>query len=152
MKGYKTHRKAFLRIIALTLCCFLFPIQAVSAEDSVQRLEAEDGTVQGHVKIVSTAQGSWVEGFQEAGDRVEIPFIADHSGMFDISVILASVDGGHKENPLLLDGERVAGSVVNGKDFQTCVLSYIYLTAGEHTLGLDTSWGCDLMHSTCRFL
>ena len=82
-----------------------------------------------------------MEGFQEADDQVELTIQIDESGMYDIAVLLASADGGHKENPLLVDGQRAEGCVVEGKEFQKVLLSYIYLTKGEHTLGLGTSWG-----------
>ena len=141
MKKQKKLRTAMRRITAVALCCFLLPLSAASAQADVLRLEAEDGVLQGHAKAVSSQQRGWVEGFQNAGDQVETKVLIQQDGLYDIAVILASSDGGHKENPLLVDGERVAGSVVEGKEFQKNVLSYIYLTAGEHTLGLGTSWG-----------
>ena len=134
-------RRLFHTIAALAMCCFMMPVEFGSAQSSPVRLEAETGTMYGHAKVVSSGDRTWVEGFQEAGDRVELTVHIDQGGMYDISVILASADGGHKENPLLVDGERVASSIVEGKDFQTSVLSYFYLTEGDHILALDTSWG-----------
>ena len=134
-------RRLFHTIAALAMCCFMMPVEFGSAQSSPVRLEAETGTMYGHAKVVSSGDRTWVEGFQKAGDRVELTVHIDQGGMYDISVILASADGGHKENPLLVDGERVASSIVEGKDFQTSVLSYIYLTEGDHILALDTSWG-----------
>lgn len=141
MKRHGKPRSIFRRIAILTLCCAFLPLSAASAEESVMRLEAEEGTLLGNVKAAYSGEGGWVEGFREAGDAVEMNVAVKADGMYDIAVILASADGGHKENPLLVDGERVASAAVEGKEFQRTVLSYIYLTAGEHTLGLGTSWG-----------
>ena len=113
----RTSRRPLFTVAALAMCCLMMPAVPAAAQEGVVRLEAETGTVYGHVKVVSSGEQTWVEGFQEAGDRVELTVHADQSGMYDISVILASADDGHKENPLLLDGERVASSVVEGKDF-----------------------------------
>ncbi len=141
MKRKPSVRYMLRRISALAICCFMLPTISASAQEGALRLEAEDGTAQGHVKVGSSADRNWMEGFQEAGDQVEMTVQISQSGMYDISVILASADGGHKENPLLIDGERVASCVAEGKEFQTSKLSYIYLTEGEHTLGIGTSWG-----------
>ena len=141
MKKRIRFQNAFRRIIELSLCCFLLPSVSSFAEAPAIRLEAEDGRMQGHVKAVTSESRIWVEGFQEAEDQVHMTLKIEQSGMYDIAVILASVDGGHKENPLLLDGQRVANCVVEGKEFQTVVLHGIYLTSGEHSLGFGTSWG-----------
>ena len=142
MKKHRKLRKGLhAAAVIFLLCSFLMSPGMASAENSAMYLEAEDGTAQGHVRVVSSGERSWVEGFQEAGDQVELTIQIDESGMYDIAVLLASADGGHKENPLLVDGQRSAGCVVEGKEFQKVLLSYIYLTKGEHTLGLGTS-GC----------
>ena len=129
------------RAAALLLSLFMLPLSAAPAETGAIRLEAEDGRTMGHVKAVTAGEDSWVEGFREAGDGVEMTVTIEKEGLYDISVILASADGGHKENPLLVDGERAAGIVTEGKSFQKVTASYVYLTAGEHTLGIGTSWG-----------
>ncbi|MBQ6563681.1 MAG: beta-mannosidase [Clostridia bacterium] len=142
MKKHRKLRKGLhAAAVIFLLCSFLMSPGMASAENSAMYLEAEDGTAQGHVRVVSSGERSWVEGFQEAGDQVELTIQIDESGMYDIAVLLASADGGHKENPLLVDGQRAAGCGVEGKEFQKVLLSYIYLTKGEHTLGLGTSWG-----------
>ena len=126
-------------VLALILMVCLF-YNHVQGEESM-RLEAENGVMHGNVKAVFSGDEGWTEGFTNANDHVEMTVTIRQAGMYDISVIQASADGNHKENPLLLDGERVANSVAEGKTFQTSTLNNIFLTAGEHTLGLGTGWG-----------
>ena len=128
------------RVTALTLCCLLLPVSPTGTAENVIRLEAEDGVTCGNVRALSNSRRGWVEGFKDNGDRVEVPLSISAGGLYDITVILAS-EGGHKENPLLLDGEAVATCAVDSSTYTRVTLSGIYLTAGEHTLGMGKSWG-----------
>ena len=72
-------RRLFHTIAALAMCCFMMPVEFGSAQSSPVRLEAETGTMYGHAKVVSSGDRTWVEGFQKAGDRVELTVHIDYA-------------------------------------------------------------------------
>ncbi len=125
------------RVLALLCCMAVLPVSAARAEAAPVRLEAEEGIMTGSVKAVRT----WAEGFKGAEDSVSMNVTVPEAGMYDITVIQASMDGSHKENPVLLDGESVGSVTVEGKDFKGSTLTHVYLTEGDHTVGIGTSWG-----------
>ena len=104
-------------------------------------VEAETGELSGNTKIAGSGERKWVEGFQQAGsDFFAAEFSVAQEGFYDIAVIQAS-QGGHKENPVLLDGENIGSAITDETDFRKSVLEHICLTEGTHTLGVGTSWG-----------
>ena len=104
-------------------------------------VEAETGELSGNTKIAGSGERKWVEGFQQAGsDSFAAEFSVAQEGFYDIGVIQAS-QGGHKENPVLLDGENIGSAITDETDFRNSVLEHICLTEGTHTLGVGTSWG-----------
>ncbi len=137
MKRHALGRKA----AALCCCLVLLPLSAAAEPAGVLRVEAEDGTRVGHTVVGQKDGTGWVEGFTTAGeDRVDIPVTVAEEGFYDVSVILAS-QGGHKENPVLLDGQPIGTVAVDVRSFVPGTLSHIYFSAGEHTLSVGTSWG-----------
>ncbi len=138
-KTYRASRIAAALCAALLMA--LLPLHSVRGEGAVLRFEAENGVMQGHVHAAEAGGRGWAEGFREAGDSVEMTVHIDTEGLYDITVILASADGGHKENPVLVDGENVGSCIADGRDYAESTLSYVYLTSGDHTLGVGTSWG-----------
>jgi mannan endo-1,4-beta-mannosidase len=131
-----------IMILVAVLCCtFLYGSAASAEETAVLHLEAEDGTFFGNVKANQSSGTGWVEGFRSAGDSFQLLLSVEKDGSYDISVILASMDGSHKENPLILDGSSIGKVITESKSFGRNTLKYVYLTAGDHTLGMDTEWG-----------
>lgn len=129
------------RVAAGLLCALMLPICASGETSASLRLEAEAGTTLGGSQVVTSGETGWVEGFKSEGDGVELTFSMDGEGFYDIAVLLASQDGSHKENPVLLDGESIGSTVTESREFGESVLSRVYLPAGEHTVTLGTSWG-----------
>ena len=71
-------------------------------------------------------------------------FTVDESAFYDLTVIQAGI-GGYKENYLAVDGERIANTVVQGTEIESCVTEHIWLEAGEHTVTVTCFWGwCNL--------
>ena len=141
MKQAKRKMDRMKRIAAAALCVMALPMHLGLGEAVALRLEAEDGVMQGSVRAVERDGRGWAEGFKQPGDRVDMPVHIEEEGFYDITMILASADGGHKENPVLLDGENVGACIVDGREYVESTLAYVYLTRGDHTLGLGTSWG-----------
>ena len=93
-------------------------------------VEAETGELSGNTKIAGSGERKWVEGFQQAGsDFFAAEFSVAQEGFYDIAVIQAS-QGGHKENPVLLDGENIGSAISDETDFRKSVLEHICLTEG----------------------
>ena len=131
-----------IMILVTVLCCtFLYSSAESPAENAVLHLEAEDGTFFGNVKAKQSSGTGWVEGFRSAGDSFQLLLSVEKDGSYDSSVFLASMDGSHKENPLILDGSSIGKVITESKSFGRNTLKYVYLTAGNHTLGMDTEWG-----------
>ena len=86
-----------IMILVAVLCCtFLYGSAASAEETAVLHLEAEDGTFFGNVKAKQSSGTGWVEGFRSAGDSFQLLLSVEKDGSYDISVILASMDGSHK--------------------------------------------------------
>lgn len=129
------------RAAALFCCLFLLPVCAAGEAAEALRFEAEDGSLTGHLKTGRKEGVIWVEGFTQAGaDQLDIPAEVPAEGFYDVAVIQAS-QGGHKENPVMLDGQSIGSVAADGTDFARAVLEHIYFSAGAHTVSVGTSWG-----------
>ncbi len=143
MEAIGRKSRSFRRCAAALLCAAFLPFGGAGLAEPAEaiRLEAEDGTMTGAVKAASAGGIGWAEGFKSESDTVAVRLTVTEEGAYDVTAILASMDGGHKENPVLLDGKRVGTVVIEGRDWGRSTLENVYFTAGEHTLGLGTSWG-----------
>ncbi|MBR3493954.1 MAG: beta-mannosidase [Clostridia bacterium] len=122
------------------LMALLLVFSAGLAEPAALRVEAEDGVLEGNTQVKQSGSTLWVEGFQKPEtDRVRIP-VETEEGFYDVSVLLASA-GGHKENPVLLDGVGIGQIVTDKTRFGRSTLQHIYFGAGSHELTIGTSWG-----------
>ena len=122
------------------LCLANVPAMGAGTEEGII-VEAETGIMSGNTRTAGSGGREWVEGFRQAGgDSFAAEAVITREGFYDIAVIQAS-QGGHKENPVLLDGENIGSAITDVTDFRKSILEHIYLTEGTHTLGLGTSWG-----------
>lgn len=111
-----------------------------SWEDSME-YEAEEGTMLGGASVKSGTDCSYVEGFAQDGDGLEVKIQITESGFYDINVISKSADGGSKENYLLVDGESMGTVQVEGREFTDSISRRVYMEAGEHTVAIMKYWG-----------
>ncbi len=124
----------------MILCLITAPAMGAGTGEGMT-VEAETGVMAGNTRVAGSGGREWVEGFQQAGsDSFAAEFTIAQEGFYDIAVIQAS-QGGHKENPVLLDGENIGTAITDETRFGKSVLEHIYLAEGTHTLGLGTSWG-----------
>ena len=136
-------RQAKTIILAgIFLLLMLIPA-ARGAADKAEGLvfEAESGVCRGGTVVREDAGISWVEGFKDPEtDSVSIPVTVAEEGFYDVTVVLASM-GGHKENPLLLDGQNIGTLVADETGFTGSSLEHQWFGEGEHELSVGTSWG-----------
>lgn len=113
-------------------------------EEFDQMWDAAEAQTYGKVKLETgrkdyTGKG-YLTGFEGDGDscsfQVEVPF----DGSFDITVVSAGL-GGEKINDISVDGEIVGSFTTPSEEFEESVLKRIYLTKGEHSIGIQKSWG-----------
>jgi len=138
----KSMKSSFCGMAAMgiLLLCVLLPV-SVKGTGETMLVEAKTGTPEGHAVITGDGENQWVEGFHTAGeDGITMEIAVSREGFYDIAVVQAS-QGGHKENPVLLDGRNIGSAVTDDTAFGKSVLEHIYLSAGPHTLGIGTSWG-----------
>ena len=98
--------------IAAAVMTLLFIILSGTAEETGETMlvEAETGELKGHTAVAGNGGNQWVEGFKTAGeDSVSVEVPVSREGFYDIAVIQAS-QGGHKENPVLLDGQNIGSA------------------------------------------
>ncbi|MBR5751157.1 MAG: beta-mannosidase, partial [Clostridia bacterium] len=134
------------RLIATLLLVFIVTAACAFSENDTElyfplRLEAEDGTLSGGLTARFSNGTGWVEGFTGSGDELGWKVYVPVAGAYRITVILASMYGDFKLNPVLLDGKSAGQVAVTGRDFTEASLDYVYLTEGEHMLSVGTSWG-----------
>ncbi|HRX07720.1 MAG TPA: extracellular solute-binding protein [Candidatus Limiplasma sp.] len=133
---------AWVRLAALgfVLSVCLLPALLLARADALV-FQAEDGALAGSASLGSMASIGYVQGLQNDGDGVDIPVSVPQDGFYDLTVTQASVDGGYKENYILLDGQDMGVVSVEGKAFCDTTLSRLYMTQGEHTVGVRKFWG-----------
>ncbi|MBR5985374.1 MAG: beta-mannosidase [Clostridia bacterium] len=134
------------RLIAVMLSALMLMAACAFSENNQEqnallRLEAEDGVLSGDLAVRYSGGTGWVEGFTSQDDELGWTINVPEGGAYCVTVILASMYGDYKLNPVLLDGKSAGQVAVTGRDFTRASLEYIYLTQGEHTLSIGTSWG-----------
>ena len=101
---------------------------------------------------VRAAKGNgtdYLEGFEHDDDEMELDIEAPYSGFYDINVVSRSVDGGYKENYLLIDGESMGTIKVEGKEFTDSEARRVYLEKGMHTVAVKKFWGWIQIEKVC---
>lgn len=137
---YSPCSKRFLAVL-LSAGILISAAAAAGEADEDLRFEAETGALLGSAQVRSSGDSEWVEGFRQAGkDGVEIPVTAGEDGSYDLIVILAG-QGGHKENPVSVDGQVVGSAVTESQQFEEYRLEHLWLNAGTHTVTIGTAWG-----------
>lgn len=99
--------------------------------------EAEDGVFTG--KVHSDKNGC-VVGFEREGDMCTVTVRVPEAGFYDLEFRQKSM-GGHKENYVRVDGERVGTIPSDGNEFTSAYIRRVYLDSGEHTVSLESYWG-----------
>jgi mannan endo-1,4-beta-mannosidase len=82
-----------------------------------------------------------VQGLDSNGDGVTVKVSVKEDGFYDIDVYSASMDGGYKENYVLVDGEQLGVVSVQGKAYTDAVLERAYMAKGEHSVTVKKFWG-----------
>ena len=143
MRGLRDVKRLTTLLLSALLCAALFCAFAENqvTKDGVLRLEAEDGLLSGALTKRSSDAAGWVEGFKGQEDVLSWTVNVRDEGAYRLTLIMASMSGDYKLNPVLLDGASAGQVAVTGKDFTEVSLDYVYLTAGEHTVSVGTSWG-----------
>lgn len=111
---------------------------------TVLSIEAEEGVFTGNVKAIedsSYSDGKYVSGFQTDDDMCTLKVNIAKEGFYDLNFVTASADGNHKENFVVIDG--VKGDVIenDSRDLTDNIYRRVYLSAGEHEIGLQKYWG-----------
>lgn len=116
-------------------------IETIQSWDEAQAYEAENGTMLGGT-VTRTENGvTYVEGLEQDQDGIELSIKIEETDFYDINIYSRSVDGGYKENYLLVDGQSMGTTVTEGKEFTDSVVRRLYLEAGEHIVTVKKFWG-----------
>jgi mannan endo-1,4-beta-mannosidase len=111
-------------------------------------IEAEAAEFTGNTKVENGKKGFLGTGYLNAltGEQDSVTFTVSvpGDGAYDLNFISAG-NTGHKENNVIVDGIPVGVAIVEGNEFTDSVLERVYLTAGEHKIGLTKSWGWILL-------
>jgi len=106
--------------------------------------EAEDGILQGNVKIEKIESGfsgnGYVTGFKEEEDQNIITIQIPEDGFYDFEFILSTI-AGYKENKVFLDNENIGLVALDSEKFDSVFIRHIYIEKGEHVLGIKKFWG-----------
>ena len=100
-------------------------------------LSFADGRVTGNVSKAGDAvqmRGN------EATDTVTVMLEVPESGRYTLRILQAGI-GGYKENNLLLDGELIGQTIVQGEPEEACDSGPVEITAGTHELTVQAVWG-----------
>ena len=117
------------------------PEAAAGGEAAGIVAEFEDGTLSGSARMTTVAGKPGVELWGNAeNDRASVSVSVPVDGVYDI-VIRAAGIGGSKVNYVLVDGEQVGETAVQGEAVEDCVTPGITLTAGEHEITVAAFWG-----------
>lgn len=108
-------------------------------------LEAEDAELAGNVKVESEVEGysgtGYINGIEGNGDTVTFQFSVPGDGTYDLDFVACGYYG-YKENIVSLDGVNIGNTISEeGKTFTDCIMTGIYIEAGEHEIEVSCSWG-----------
>ena len=76
----------------------------------------------------------------DAGDTVTVTLEVPESGRYTLRILQAGI-GGYKENDLLLDGEFIGQTIVQGESEEVCDSGPVEIGAGTHELTVRAVWG-----------
>ena len=129
--------RQFGRITAFL--CLLF-LAVLAKAEPVLTLETADGNYGAGLRREEQSGNTWLSGFTQDGDAVDLSFAIRDEGFYDITVQSRSM-GGHKENYVAVDGVNAGVFVSEDGDFAPSTLKRYWLSAGTHTLSLIKYWG-----------
>lgn len=145
-KGWRMGRNVCFLCMLLVFIASCLPSAKAQTENGswagAEEYEAEAGTLLGGAVTGSAgSQLSFVQGLANNGDGVEVTVSIQADGFYDIDVYSASMDGGYKENYVLVDGEQLGVVCVQGKKYTDAVLERAYMAKGEHRIAVQKFWG-----------
>lgn len=106
-------------------------------QQEIGRFEAEDGVMEGNTFVENNG---YVTGFTDDGDRCTVTVTVPEDGFYDLEFMIKPL-GGDKTNTVIVDGAAVGDVTNTGNKFQRVTLGRIYLSAGEHAVGIQKNWG-----------
>lgn len=123
-------------------------MSATTSSVLVKSYEAEEGSFSGNVKTATRLSGfsgeGYVEGFQEDEDSCSLTVEVPEDGFYNLVFTAASL-GGHKENYVFVDDEKVGYIASDCESFEdeasNSTVTRVYMTAGEHVVRLTKYWG-----------
>ncbi|KIO18736.1 glycoside hydrolase family 26 protein [Tulasnella calospora MUT 4182] len=129
------------RALASTILC----LAALGSKVVAQTYEAEAGVLTG-VTVDTTATGftgtGYVTGFDDAADQVAISINTATYGVYSLTIRYRAANG-DKKAALFLDGTGAGEvSLVSSTSFTSVTAGKLLLTAGSHTLTIQSDWGC----------
>lgn len=139
----RRHKAIMAAFLAVPMLAAVFhPTYPACCETACEIVaEAEDGVLHGNTSVREDREIRWVEGFRNPEtDSVTITVAIPEPCFYDISVVQASM-GGHKENPVILDGQSIGTVSADERSFEASMLEHLWLEAGEHSVEIGTSWG-----------
>lgn len=110
------------------------------AAEIVGTYEAEEAELAGNVKASESAQGAYVSGFENDGDRCIFAVDIPSDGFYDLNFVSAA-EGGYKENYVAVDNDSIGTIAVESADFSDAVVARVYLTQGAHHIAVSKYWG-----------
>lgn len=128
------------RALASTILC----LAALGSKVVAQTYEAEAGVLTG-VTVDTTATGftgtGYVTGFDDAADQVAISINTATYGVYSLTIRYRAANG-DKKAALFLDGTGAGEvSLVSSTSFTSVTAGKLLLTAGSHTLTIQSDWG-----------
>ena len=99
--------------------------------------EAEDGILSGGTRVDANA---CVTGFENDGDGCTVTVSVPADGFYDLEFIIKAT-GGQKINFVYVDDALVGEITADGAKYQRSTVERVYMTAGEHQVGVFKSWG-----------
>ena len=119
--------------------------QGVYDSEFTVTLEAENAIMEGNVVAEDDVNGytgtGYINGIQGQGDTVTFQFTVPGDGNYDLDFVSCGYYG-DKQNIVSLDGINIGNTeVASGKKFVDCIMTGVYMEAGEHEIEVSCSWG-----------
>jgi len=137
-------------VVLLLVALVATPVFASESKSISTQLvyPAEEAVRFGKVKVAARTPGytgtGYLEGFEGEGDRCEFAVTIPQDGFYDLNFVSTGL-GGYKENYVFLNGEGLGLVVTDNATFGDAVLARVYMTQGEHVVGLAPYWGWILL-------
>lgn len=112
------------------------PTEPAWVQEELGSFEAENGTCTGNAYI----EQGYATNFVEDGDSCVTTVTVVETGFYDLKFLLKPT-GGEKTNYVIVDGQRIGEVTVAGNKYARDSVRRVYLTAGDHQVGIEKNWG-----------